>query len=325
MARTERHVHVGGDRLGGDRKARRRNKRRDELPPAIPFSRLVRPGVGAKRFLSDLAAELKKDQVTDSAAVLAYFSMLAIFPAAILLLSLLAYLPIPNLDQMILNSMSRAMPDQAAELFTSTVRSVVLEPRGGLLSFGVLGTLWAASTGLQAMMQRIGTTYGVQETRPYWKRRGIALLLVMAVGTLVVSAFTLLIVGGILHAHLERIIGENSVTVWFFTALRWAIILVLMFGALALLYYFGPNVKQRFRLITPGGILATVLFIASSLAFRVYVENFGSYEATYGSLGAAIILLLWLYVGGVVVLVGAEVNALLEAYARAREEKTLRN
>lgn len=325
MARTERHVHVGGDRLGGDRKAPRRNKRRDELPPAIPFSRLVRPGVGAKRFLKDLAAEIKKDQVTDSAAVLAYFSMLAIFPAAILLLSLLPYLPIPNLDQMILNSMSRAMPDQAAELFTSTVRSVVSEPRGGLLSFGVLGTLWAASTGLQAMMQRIGTTYDVQETRPYWKRRGIALLLVMAVGTLVVTAFTLLIVGGILHEHLERIIGENSVTVWLFTALRWAIILVLMFGALALLYYFGPNVKQRFRLITPGGILATVLFIASSLGFRVYVENFGSYEATYGSLGAAIILLLWLYVGGVVVLVGAEVNALLEAYARAREEKTLRN
>jgi membrane protein len=318
---TDRDVQRGGDKQP---RLPRAPRERDKLPPAIPFWRLVRPGVGLKRFLTDLWGEIKKDELTDGAGVLAYFSMLAIFPAAILLLSLLPYLPIPNLEQSILASLYQAMPAPAAELFTSTVKSVVSERRGGLLSVGALATLWAASTGLQAVMKRINATYGVQETRSYLKIRGIAILLVLAVGTLVVSAFTLLFVGGIIHEYLARIIGENSLLLWVFLLMRWAVILLLMFSALSLLYYFGPNVKQHFRFITPGGALATGLFIASSLLFRLYVGNFGRYEATYGSLGAAVVLLLWLYVGGLVVLVGSEVNGLLEKYAKAREDQTLR-
>ena len=323
MSRTEQNVpgkiKSNSEQAHVDRQAR---SNKNGPRPAIPFWRLVRPRVGFKRFFRDLWAEIQNDNVFDSAAVLAYFSMLAIFPAAILLLSLLPYLPIPNLEQTILASMHKAMPPQAADLFTSTVQSVVSERRGSLLSLGVLGTLWAASSGIQAVMQRINATLGLKETRPYWKIRGIAIALVFLVGTLVVTAFSLLIVGNIVHEHLARVTGENSWLLWFYLALRWAIILLSMLSAFSLLYYFGPSVKQHFRFLTPGGVLATALFLTSSLLFRVYVENFGSYEATYGSLGAAIVLMLWLYVGGIVLLVGAEVNGLLETYARRSDPQT---
>lgn len=285
---------------------------------AIPFWRLIRPRVGWKRIVRDLWNQINKDAVMSSAAVLAYFSMLSIFPAAILLLSLLPYLPIPDLEANIIGALHQAMPQQTAELLTSTVTNVVHERRGGLLSLSILGTVWAASSGLQAVMQQLHSMYDTPEKRPYWKRRLIAIGLVFAVGVLVVGAFALVIVGNILHEHMIRVFGENALFPYVFLLGRWAVSLLMMLGALSLLFYFGPNVRQRYRLITPGGLVATVLSIVSSLLFRTYVEHFGSYEAMYGSLGAAIVLLLWLYVGSFVVLLGAEVNGLFESYARRK-------
>ncbi len=282
----------------------------------LPFRRLVRPRVGLKRFLCDLWTEINRDDVTSSAAVLAYFSMLAIFPAAILFLTLLPYLPIPNLETTILVALYRTIPAQAADLLTSTVSNIVSERRGGLLSFSALGTIWAASSGIHATMEQIHSTYDTNETRPYWKMRLIAIFLVFAVGLLVVGAFALVIIGDTIHDRLVPWMGQDAMFLLVFPILRWATIFLLMLVALSLLFYFGPSVRQQYRILTPGGLLATVLFIASSLLFRTYVAHFGSYEATYGSLGAAIVLLLWLYVGGLVILVGSEVNGLLEGYAQ---------
>jgi membrane protein len=231
-----------------------------------------------------------------------------------LILTLLPYLGIPNLEQTIISALYRSLPDQAAELFTSTVTNVVSERRGGLLSFAILGTIWAASSGLQVVMEQIHATYDGQDKRPYWKRRGIAILLVFAVGLLVVGAFGLVLVGDLIHDRLTLIMGPEALFLWLFPALRWGTIWLLMLSALSLFYYYGPDIRQRYRLITPGAVLATFLFIAASLGFRTYVTHFGSYEATYGSLGAVIVLLIWLYVGGLVVLIGAEVNGLLEGY-----------
>lgn len=301
---------------------------KNEVPPrkrrgydsSISFWVLVRPRVRPKRFVQDLVAEIIKDEVLDSAAVLAYFSMLSIFPAAILILSLLPYLPIPNLEATIISSLYRTMPAQAAELFTSTVSNVVSHRRGDLLSYSALGTVWAASSGLLAVMQRLHSTYDAKETRPYWKRRLLAIFLVFAVGLLVIGAFSLIILGDILHNRLSPLLGENSLIMGIFPILRWITILAMLLGALSFAYHFGPNVRRRYRFVTPGSLVAAVFSILSSLAFRTYVEHFGSYEATYGSLGAAIVLLLWFYVGGFVILLGAEVNCLLERYAEHGRE-----
>lgn len=296
--------------------------KRQSRASTVPFWRLVRPRVGLKRFLRDLWFEINRDDVTNSAAVLAYYSMLAIFPAAILFLTLLPYLGIPNLEASIITTMRRTMPTQAVELLTETVSSVVSERRGGLLSFSALGTVWAASSGIQAVMEQIHSTYNAKETRPYWKRRLIAIFLVFAGGLLVAAAFALVIVGDMIHDRLVLALGDKSLLYWFFPILQWATILLMMLSALSFLYYFGPSGRQRYRLVTPGGLLATAGFIASSLLLRTYVAHFGSYEATYGSLGAAIVLLLWLYVVGFVVLVGTEVNGLLEGYAEPRVKST---
>lgn len=292
-------------------------RKRDGRDESIALRMLVRPPVGIRRFLRDLIREMTKDDVLNGAAVLAYYSMLSIFPLAILLLSLLPYLPIPNLRETILAFLRQAMPPQAADLFTSTVTNVVSERRGGLLSFGVLGTIWAASTGLQVIMESLHATYDGPDKRPYWKRRAIAVGLVFAEGILVIGSFALVIAGDWLHDRLLIAAGEGAFLLWVFPLLRWLTIFGLILMAMSLLYYFGPNVRLRYRVITPGGVVAAVLFVVSSLLFRMYVAHFGSYEATYGSLGAAIVLMLWLYVGGLVILIGAEVNGLLEGYARA--------
>ena len=286
---------------------------------------LIRPPVGYGRFFRDLWREINEDNISSGAASLAYFLMLAIFPAAIFLLSLLPYLPIPNLEEAIMDLLRQVMPAQAAGLFTTTVENVVSERRGGLLSLGFLFTLWAASNGMAAVMEQLNVTYDVKDERSFFKRRGLALLLVVLFGALVVGAFGLIVFGGVLQEQLARVIGWSPALLAFFAGFRWAVILGMITLGFSTIYYFGPDVEQKFRFITPGSVLGTVILVAAALGFRFYVERFGSYEATYGSLGAVIILLLWLYVAGLVLLLGSEVNALLEHYAedgKSKGEKT---
>jgi len=293
--------------------ARKQISRRDK---PVPLRRLLHPPVGWKRFFRDLWGEIQDDQITNGAAAVAYYSMFAIFPAAIFLLSLLPYLPIHNLDRAIMDLLRQAMPSQAAELFTTTVESVVSERREGLLSFGFLATLWAASSGIVAVMDQLNVTYDVKETRPLWKTRGLAMLLLVIFGALVITSFGLIVFGGVLQEKLAGWFGLSPALVGFFMAFRWVVILALLFMALATIYYVGPNLEQRFRFVSPGSLLGVVILVAAALGFRAYAEDFGTYEATYGGLGAAIVLLLWLYVVGLVVLVGAEINALLESYVQ---------
>jgi membrane protein len=282
---------------------------------------LLRPPVPWKRFLRDLWQEAERDHLTTGAAALAYFLMLSIFPAAIFLLSLLPYLPIAHLEQAIMDLLREVMPVEAAELFTTTVQRVVSERRGGLLSFGLLAAVWTAATGLYAVMEQLNVTYGVEDSRPFWKKRGIALLLVLLFGLLVIGAFGLIVFGGVLQAQLAQVLGWSTALLAFFATLRWVIILAMLLLGLAVAYYFGPDVQQNFRIISPGSIVGVVVLLLAALGFRFYVDHFASYEATYGSLGAVIILLLWLYVTGLAILVGSEINALFEHYAEAIKQR----
>ena len=247
--------------------------------------------------------------------------MLAIFPAAIFGLSLLPYLPIPDLEGAIMDLLGEALPAEAANLFTDTVQNVASRRQGGLLSFGLLATLWAASNGLFAIMQQLNITYDVKESRPFWKARGTAVLLTLLFGALIIVAFGLIVFGGHLQAFLGDRLGSNDVLLAIFAVFRWAVILAMLLLSFALVYYFGPDVEQRFRFITPGSLVGTAVLALAALGFRFYVGNFASYDATYGSLGAVIILLFWLYITGLVILLGSEVNALVEHYSARGKEK----
>jgi membrane protein len=281
----------------------------------------------AKPFLAELWKEIKEDNVFTGAAALSFYLLLSIFPATIFLLSLLPYLPIADLEQAIMDLLHQVLPEQAAGLFEGTVTDITSQKQGGgFLTFGFLFTLWSASSGLYAAMQQLNITYDVKEGRPFWKSRGIAILLTLLFFVLVIGAFALVVFGGVIQDRIGNVIGTSDLLLTVFATLRWVIIGFFLLLGFAVIYYYGPDVEQEFRFISPGSVVGAVLLVLASLGFRYYVSNFGNYGATYGSLGAVIILLMWLYMAGVVILIGSEINAVIEHYhpeGKSKGEKQL--
>jgi membrane protein len=274
-----------------------------------------------KTFARDLKNEVSEDNISNGAAALAFYLILAIFPAMIFLLSLLPYLPIANLDRAMMDFLRQALPSEAANMFTGVVESIVSSRRGGLLSFGLVATLWAASSGIYAIMQQLNITYDVKESRSLLKVRGLALLLMLIFGGLMIGAFALVVLGGEVQGWLAANLGWGQALRSAFALLRWIVIALMITLAFATVYYLGPDVEQEFKFITPGSVFGTVVIVAATLLFNWYVANFANYSATYGSIGAVIILMMWLYISGFVLLLGAETNALFEHYYPAGKEK----
>ena len=264
-----------------------------------------------KDFLKVLQRKIRSDHVLDGAAVLAFFFLLAVFPAAIFVLSLLPYLSIPHLQQAILDLLHQILPQQSANLFEGTIRYVDSGGKGGLLTFGLLFTLWSGSAGVSALMDQLNAIREVAVRRPFWKARGIAILLMMFFALLMICALTLVIFGGVVQSWVASIIGWSQPLLVFFATLRWIIIAAALLLALAVAYRVGPDVKVRFRFISPGNVVASILIALASMGFRFYVSEFGHYSATYGSLAAIIILMLWMYLAGIALLVGCEIDTLL--------------
>lgn len=265
-----------------------------------------------KDQLVRLYEKINDDHVFNGAAALAYYSLFSLFPAMIFLLTVIPYLPIDNLHQAIMEFLAQVMPTQVSKQVEGIIAEITLNKRSGLLSFGAILTLWAASSGVYALMEQLDMTYEVKEQRPFWKARGTAIALTILLGVMVVLAFALIVLGGVLQRYLAEYLGQSELMLFAFSAFRWLIILALLLLSFAVTYYFGPDVEQKFKFITPGAIVGVVVLVASSLLFRFYVENFGDYAATYGSLGAVIVLMLWLYIGGLVVLIGSSLNAMIE-------------
>ncbi len=274
-----------------------------------------------KQFFNDLKSEIDNDNVFNGAAALAYYFMLAIFPAMLFMLSLIPYLPIPNLDKEIMGMLRDVLPGDAAGMFTKTIDEVVHREKQGLLSIGAFLTLWAASSGLYAIMQQLNITYKVKEARPFWKVRGTAVLLTIGFGAMIVIAFGSILLGDQVYNWLRDSAGLSGPLLALFSMTRVLVILTSLALAFSFTYYFGPDVKQKFLFVTPGSLIGMILFALASLAFKGYVENFGNYDATYGSIGAIIVLMLWLNILGLVILLGSEVNALVEHYSPAGKDK----
>ncbi len=278
-------------------------------------------GVSWKQFGHDLKREISDDNVFNGAAALGYFLTLAMFPALIITISVLPYLPIANVDQAIMDLLRQVLPAESGKLVSGIVQDVTSQRRGGLLSFSALATLWAATSGMYAIMQQLNITYDVKEARSFVKGRAVAVGLSLMFGVLVIGALSLVVLGGVIQDWIGSNWGFSSVLLTFFAVLRWVLIIAALLLGFALTYRLGPNLEQKFKFVTPGSVLGVTLLIAASLGFAFYVQNFGSYSATYGSIGAMIILMLWLYIAGLVLLLGSEVNALVEHYAKDGKTK----
>jgi membrane protein len=243
------------------------------------------------------------------AAGLAYYFFLSLFPLLIFMAAALSYIPIPNLFDQIMGLMGRFVPGEAMQMVQPIIKSVLRPPGTGLLSFGVIGTLWVASSGFSSLIDSLNTAYDVPETRAYWKTRSLAVALTLIVGSLVAVGLGVTLAGPDFAEHLSHHIRLSALFVNVWPILRWAIIFSSVVLAVELLYYLAPNVKQKFWFTLPGAFIGVAAWVIISLGFGIYVRKFANYNATYGTLGGVISLMFWFYLSSVAILVGAEINA----------------
>jgi membrane protein len=271
------------------------------------------------RALKATVQEFQRDDALGIAAQLAYYLILALFPFILVLVSLMGTFGSEELASEVLTYFQRVMPQQAyaiIETFTANIISGQAEAPG-LFTFGILFTIWAASGAFAALINALNRAYDVQETRPFWKVRGIAILMTLGLSVLVLIGVLLLVLGPQIGDTIAQVFGLKDTFELGWNIARWPAALFFMVFTVALLYYFAPDVEQPFRWITPGGLIGVLLWVLASVAFNFYVSNFGSYNKTYGSIGAVIVLLLYLYISSLTILFGATLNAIL---VRMKEE-----
>lgn len=247
----------------------------------------------------------------DEAAQLAFYLLFAIFPFLILLVSLLAFLPIPNLAGHMLSALTQVAPREALALLEEPIRQVVSTPRGEVVFASLFASLLFASSGTSALMYALNRAYRVVDPRPWWRMRLWAVLLTALAGLLAIASMIGFFLGpSVLHA-IATLLGLGVIEARAWALLRWPMVLLGAMGALALLYFFLPALELPLRRVVPGAVMGALLWLLSSLGFSLYVENLGVYDRTYGSLAGGMVLLLWIYLSSLSVLLGAELNVLL--------------
>jgi len=258
--------------------------------------------------------EFKDDNLTDWAAALTYYGVLAIFPALLALVSVLGLIG-PSATQPLIDNLGAVAPGPAKQIVTSAVQNLQRNSgaAGVLFIVGIAGALWSASGYVAAFMRASNAIYDVGEGRPIWKTvptRVLTTLVLLVMLAAVTIAVTL--TGGLAQQVGKLVgIGDAAVTVW--DIAKWPVILAVVITMFAILYWAAPNVKHpRFRWISPGGVVGVLLWILASAAFAFYVANFASYNKTYGALGGVIVFLVWLWISNIAILLGAEFNAELE-------------
>ncbi|MGW4487434.1 YihY/virulence factor BrkB family protein [Amycolatopsis sp. NPDC004368] len=258
-----------------------------------------------------------KDNVTDWAAALTYYGVLSIFPGLVVLISVLGLLG-PSATQTVVDNVNQIVPGQARQIIVGAIRELSGSRgfAGPLAVIGLLGALWSASGYLGAFMRAGNAIYGMPEGRPLWKVVPLRVALTIGVVVVLVVCALGVVATGTVARRLGELLGVGSTGVLVWEIAKWPVIAVLVSLVFAVLYWAGPNVRQpSFRWLTPGGLVAVVLWVLASAGFALYVANFGSYNKTYGSLAGVIVFLVWLWISNIALLLGAELDAEL---ARAR-------
>jgi membrane protein len=263
-------------------------------------------------ILKRSAAEVMADNCLGLAAQLAYYFFLALFPALLFLVAIISFMPVSGLMDAITAMLARVAPGEVLSIVQEQILKIANDKSAGLLTLGMLGTIWSTSSGMTAIIDTLNQAYDIQEGRPWWKVRVLAVGLTIALAAFIVLSFALVMVGPTLAEKVAVWMHMGPAFTWTWKILQWPVVFALVALAIAMIYYFAPDAEQEWVWITPGSILATTLWLISSLVFKFYIANFTSYTATYGLIGGAIVLMLWFYVSALAVLVGAELNAEIE-------------
>jgi membrane protein len=256
--------------------------------------------------------EAVDDDVAGLAAQLSYYFFLALFPAILFVLALASFFPLTDVTGDVSRSLAPFVSPQVLALIQEQMQRLANDENGGLLTFGVAGALWSSSAAIVSIVGALNRAYDIEEGRPWWRVRLVAIGLTIGVALFVLVAITLVLVGPTIADRLGQATGWGTPFEWTWLVLQWPLVFGLVTIAISLTYYFAPDADQDWAWITPGAVAATVLWLLASLLFKLYVANFTNYEGSYGTVGGVIVVLLWFYVSGIALLTGAELNAEIE-------------
>lgn len=253
---------------------------------------------------------LLKGSITLRASAVAFNFFIALFPSILFFFTIIPYLPIPHFDETLFALLEDILPLSTHDLVLGTANDIITRPRGGLLSLGFFLALFFSTTGINSLIEAFNQTYHAIETRSFLKQQLISIFLVLILSCLVIIGIALLMSGDSLINYLVEIewirSGFKLLTI---QILKWLITIIIFFFAISFLYYLGPSKKQKFRFISAGATLSTLLIIILAIVFNYYIENFSRYNTLYGSIGTLIIIMLWIYLVAMVILIGFDLNA----------------
>lgn len=274
-------------------------------------------------FLQSLLFQFSKDNTSGMAAQLAYYFLLAIFPLLIFLLTLV---PLFNIDQeTIAQLIEDYAPPDIAGMLGGIINDVLNSSSGGLLSVGLIVTLWSASNGMTALMNAFNVAYDIEDNRNFIVSKLLSVLFTVILALSVILTFVLIVFGEQIGNLMFGIIGldDQFQTLW--NIVRSILPLILVFIVFLVMYTTAPNIRLKIRSVIPGAIFTTIAFLLASWGFSFYISNFGNYSATYGSIAGVIILILWLYITGVIIILGAQINAIIHKRTLSREREKSNN
>ncbi|MFC4556805.1 YihY/virulence factor BrkB family protein [Virgibacillus kekensis] len=264
--------------------------------------------------LKETYNKIIEDDIFGVAAQLAYFFLLSLFPFLLFLMTLVGFLPID--EQRIMSFIQQYAPSNASDMIQQNVNQLVQSKNGQLLSIGILATLWSASNGINAIMKGLNRAYEVDDDRSFITSRFIAILLTIAMLFVICMAFLLPIFGKMIGQYIFTFIGLSAGFLQVWGALRWVISSVVFFIVLLVLYKLAPNKHVYFKYAVWGTLFATIGWQLVSLAFSFYVNTLGHYQTTYGTIGTVIVLMIWFYLSGIVIMIGGVINAVVQRRKR---------
>lgn len=282
-------------------------------------------GLSLVELLKRTVKDFIEDEMPIYASALAFQMLFSLFPFLLFLIALIGFLDLQKFFDWIQQQAALFLPAQAMGPVNEVIAQFQTE-RAGLFSLGIVLALWTASAGVRSTMSAMNKAYDVEEGRPAWKRIPLSVFYTVGIALMLLSAAGLMVVGPEVMRWLAGWVGLEQLIVTLWTWLRWPVAILLMILAVAVTYYVAPDVEQSFRFITPGSVVAVLVWIVASLGFGLYVQNFGHYDATYGSVGAIIVMLLYFFISSAVLLFGAELNAVIEHHhpeGKAPGEKEL--
>jgi membrane protein len=258
------------------------------------------------------ANEIWADDLLNLAAQQAYYFFFALFPALLTFISIASFFPIENLVGEVVAALGRFAPPDVLRIITEQIKQISQSGHGGVLTFAFLLTIWSSSGAMVSIITTLNTAYDVTEGRPLWKVRLIAMALTLGMAFFILVSIALVLVGPTLGAHLATTLHVGPEFKWTWWVLQWPVVFVLVATGIGLVYYFAPDAEQEWIWITPGSVVATILWVVVSLGLKMYITYVGNFNETYGTLGGIIVLLTWFYLSGLAILTGAELNAELE-------------